>query len=96
VNLVREVPNIENTTHIWSGENNPHRIKQDGRSVLLRQCSSCRRDFAQGIDGLDWRAVYIGVFKIEVLADAISSQWLEEDCPKRRLSADDIARTTGR
>lgn len=96
MNLVREVPNIENTTHIWSGGNNPHWIKQDGSTVLLLQCSSCRRDFAQGIGGLDWRAVYIGVFKIELLADAISSRWLEEDCPKYRRADDDIARTTRR
>jgi hypothetical protein len=90
------VPNIENTTHIWSGGSDPHRLKQDGRTIFLRQCSCCRRDFAQGIDGLDWRAVYLGVFKVEPLADAISSQWLEEECPKRRLPADDIARATRR
>jgi len=96
VNFVREVPNIENTTHIWSGGNTPRQFKQDGRTFLLRQCSSCRRDFAKGIDGLDWRAVYLGVFKVEVLADVVSAQWLEEDCPKRRLPADDIARATRR
>jgi hypothetical protein len=92
VNLVREVPNIENTTHIWSCRNNSRQLKQDGMTIILRQCSCCRRDFAQGIDGLDWRAAYLGVFKIELLADAISKQWLEEDCPKRRLPGDDIAR----
>lgn len=82
----------ENTNHVWSGGNAPHRIKQDGATVLLRQCSSCRRDFAKGIDGLDWHAAYIGVFKVELLADAVSAPWLEEECPKQRLSVDDTAR----
>jgi hypothetical protein len=85
---------MDNKNHVWSGGNTPHRIKQDGRAVLLRKCSLCRRDFAQGIDGLDWRAVHIGVFKVELLPDAVSSRWLEEECPRYLLPDDDIARAT--
>ena len=83
---------MENMNHVWSGGNTPHRIKQDGRTIFLRQCSFCRRDFAKGIDGLDWRAVYSGVFKVELLADAVSERWLKEECPKQRLPEDDMAR----
>ena len=85
---------MENTTHVWSGGNDPHRVKQDGGTIFLRQCSFCRRDFAKGIDGLNWRAVYIGMFKVELLADAVSARWLEEECPKCRRSDDDLARAT--
>jgi hypothetical protein len=53
-----------------------------------------RRDFAQGIDGSAWRAVYIGLFKVELLADAVNERWLNEECPKQRLPDDDQARMT--
>ncbi len=85
---------MENTNHVWSGGTTPHRIKQDGRTLFLRQCSFCRRDFAQGIGGMDWHAVYIGVFKVEPLADAVSKRWMQEECPRCRLPGDDIARAT--
>lgn len=85
---------MENNNHVWSGGPAPRRIKLNGRTVFLRQCSFCRRDFVQGIDGLDWRAVYIGVFRVELLADAVSKRWLEEECPRWRLADDDTARAT--
>ena len=85
---------MENTTHVWSGGNNGHRVKQDGGAILLVQCSFCRRDFAKGIDGFDWRAVYLGVFKVELLSDAVNKRWLEEQCPKSRLPDDESARAT--
>jgi hypothetical protein len=87
---------MENRNHVWSGGNNPQRIEQDGGTIFLRQCSFCRRDFAKGIDGLDWRAVYVGVFKVELLADAVSARWLEEECPKSPLPDDATARATRR
>jgi hypothetical protein len=85
---------MDDANHVWSNTNKPHRIEQDGRTILLRQCLLCRRDFAQGIDGSGWRAVYIGVFKVELLADAVNERWLNEECPKQRLPDDDEARTT--
>jgi hypothetical protein len=85
---------LDNKNHVWSGGNNPQRITQGGRTVFVRRCSFCGRDFAKGIADLDWRAVYIGVFKVELLADAVNNRWLEEECPKHRLPDDDVARTT--
>jgi hypothetical protein len=43
---------------------------------------------------MDWHAVYIGIFKVELLADDLNDLWLEEACPKCRLPNDDIARAT--
>jgi hypothetical protein len=85
---------MDDASHVWSNRNKPHRIEQDGRSIFLRQCLLCRRDFAQGIDGSAWRAVYIGVFKVELLANAVNERWLNEECPKQRLPNDDQARMT--
>jgi hypothetical protein len=42
---------MDDKNHLWSTESIPHRIEQDGKTILLRQCSLCGRDFAQGIGG---------------------------------------------
>jgi hypothetical protein len=81
--------------HLWSRECIPRQITQDGKTILLRLCSLCGRNFAQRIDGPDWRAVHIGVFRVELLADAVNKRWREEECPRRRDPDDAIARTAG-
>jgi len=78
--------------HHWSGSIS-RQIQQDGKTILLRHCSLCGRDFALRMDGSNWRAVYIGVFRIKPLADPVNQRWLEEECPKERLPEDDIARS---
>jgi hypothetical protein len=45
----------------------PREIKQDGRAIFHHRCVRCGRDFAQGLDGSGWHAVYVGVFKIDFL-----------------------------
>jgi hypothetical protein len=77
--------------HIWL-ERNSRQFKQEGKTILLRQCSICRRDFAQGLDGPDWRPVYVGIFKVELLAKAASERWLNEKCPGKQLPDDDVVR----
>ena len=81
--------------HLWSRECIPRQITQDGKTILLRLCSLCGRNFAQRIDDPDWRAVHIGVFRVELLADAVNKRWREEECPRRRDPDDAIARTAG-
>jgi len=44
--------------HHWSGSIS-RQIQQDGKTILLRHCSLCGRDFALRMDGSNWRAVYI-------------------------------------
>ena len=82
-------------THIWL-DRNPRQFKQEGKTIILRQCSLCRRDFAQGLDGSDWRSVYVAIFKVELLANAASERWLNEKCPGKRLPDDDVARGLAR
>jgi len=81
-------------THLWT-HTNPRRFKQAGKLIFLRQCSRCGRDFAKGLDGSDWCAVYLGAFKVERVAEAINDRWPKEQCPKMRLPADDAARGHG-
>ena len=86
---------MENTnllhTHIWS-RTSPRQLRQDGNTIFLRQCLRRGRDFAQGLGGSDWCAVYLGAFKVEPLAKPASERWLKEECPKVRLPDDDFAR----
>jgi hypothetical protein len=89
VRFAAEKPSID--THLWL-ERNPREFKQGDQTITLRQCSLCRRDFAQGLNGTDWSAVYVGIFKVELLPEAISDRWLNEKCPMRQLPDDDAAR----
>jgi hypothetical protein len=77
--------------HVWS-DTIPRQIKQGPDTIVLRQCVSCGRDFAKGLDGADWCAVSIGALKVRRLDDAVSKQWMEEECRGRRLGDDNIAR----
>jgi hypothetical protein len=74
-------------THFFS-EAMPHSIKRDGKCILHRKCLSCGRDFAQGLNGGGWRAAYIGVLRIELLAESVNRRWLTEKCPRSLLPAD--------
>jgi hypothetical protein len=81
-------------THHWT-EGNPRQFKQDGRTTIaLRQCARCRRDFAQGLygDGDGWNAVYLGIFKVEPLAKAVTDRWMQEPCPTYRVPRDEVDR----
>ena len=72
----------------------PRSVQQDGRIILHQRCIRCLRDFSQGFSGLyDWRAVYVGVFRIEALVNTANSRWLAEACPGKVLESDDIDRT---
>ena len=73
-------------THIWSAL--PRQIFQDGRTIAHQRCLRCSRDFALELDGSGWHAVYVGVFRVELLAEAVNRRWLSEDCPKKILPAD--------
>jgi hypothetical protein len=82
-------------THLWS-DGNPRPFTQNGKTIILRQCSRCRRDFAQGLDGAGWHGVYVGVFKVELLPKAVNIRWVQSECPKQLLAQDDIDRELSR
>jgi hypothetical protein len=87
---------ITSQTHRWLDGATPHEIEIDGRTILHHRCSRCARDFAQGLDGAGWQAVYIGVFSVELLSERVSERWLREECPGRFLPDDEISRATRR
>ena len=77
-------------THLWEGK--PRPFKQGGKTILLRQCMRCGRDFAQGLDSENWLPVYLGAFKVEPIGKAASERWLNEKCPRMRLPDDNVDR----
>lgn len=81
-------------THVFSDGATPHTIHQDGRTIYHHRCINCGRDFAQGLNGAGWQAVHISLFRIELLADGVTDQWIGEECPKQILwDRDKKART---
>ncbi len=78
-------------THPWSA-GTPRQFNQDGKTLTLRQCSRCGRDFALGLDGEGWQAAYIGVFKVQPLPKFVTQRWLQEVCPREHLPQDDADR----
>jgi hypothetical protein len=66
----------------------PHIITQEGKTIFHQRCIRCGRDFAQSLNGGGWRAVYVGVLRIELLAECVNRRWLTEECPKRYMFAD--------
>jgi hypothetical protein len=76
-------------SHVWSDdESNPHVIKQDGKTYHHRRCARCGRDFAQEMPNEDWQAAHLGVFRIDVLVEGVTEQWVTEACPGRVLAED--------
>ncbi len=45
-------------------------------------------------DGTGWQAAYVGVLRIEPLADSVTAQWVTEDCPGRLIADDCRSRAT--
>jgi hypothetical protein len=74
-------------THKFS-DGPPRRITQSGKTIFHQRCLNCGRDFGQGLDGGGWRAIYVGVLRIELLADSVNDRWLREPCPKQLLPSD--------
>ena len=75
-------------THVWAG-GGPRAVRQDENTLLHQRCARCGRDFAQGFGGVyTWEAVYVGVVRVERLAEDISLRWLAENCPGKQLESD--------
>jgi len=83
-------------THFWSDGLNPHQVFQDGRTIVHHRCLKCARDFAFELDGSGWHAAYVGIFKIEHLAESVNRQWMTQQCPGRPLWQQDQAARTMR
>ncbi len=73
-------------THLFADGATPQVIHQDGRTIHHHRCVRCGRDFAQGMNGGGWQAVYVGLVRIELLVDTVTDQWLAERCPGEPLS----------
>jgi hypothetical protein len=67
-------------THL-SVRNPAHVVEIEGKSLLLFYCPLCGREFARDDEQADWRAAYVGPFRVTFLAESVSQQWLSEPCP---------------
>lgn len=67
-------------THLLNG-GQLRAIKTEGRSLILHHCARCGRDFAQEPGKSNWRAIRVGAFRVDFLADDLSQQWVSEPCP---------------
>lgn len=76
-------------THLWSEREIPHVVHQDGRTIYHQRCLRCGRDFGQGLNGAGWRAIYVGILRIELLAESVDERWLAERCPGEPLWVQD-------
>jgi hypothetical protein len=95
--FVDGVPTMERRhpvqTHVWA-DDTAHQITQDGESIFHHRCIRCGRDFVEPTDGRGWQAAYVGVLRIELLADSVTERWVGEECPGRLLTEDCFSRTT--
>jgi hypothetical protein len=64
-------------THL-SVRSRTYEVKIDEKVLLLFHCPQCGRDFARGADESVWRAVRIGTFRVDFLAD---QQSVSQPCP---------------
>ena len=80
-------------THVWADDDIPHQITQDGEILLHHRCVRCGRDFVQPTDGTRWQAAFVGVERIEPLADSVTERWVTDDCPGRLMVDDCRSRT---
>jgi len=92
--------NTANTlgTHVFSDglEGGPRLITQGGKSIYYHRCFNCGRDFGLGLNGGSWRAIYVGMFRIDLLADSVNDQWLSQPCPGQPQWGQDAAARTMR
>jgi hypothetical protein len=70
-------------THFWGTYNRPREVKTNGTSLILYRCPRCAREFAREPDQSAWRAVHVGVFRVEFLDNAANRRWISEPCPGR-------------
>jgi|SRR6516225_8423018 hypothetical protein len=81
-------------THVWADDDIPQQIEEDGEIIFYHRCVRCGRDFMRSGSGTGWQAAYVGVLRIEPLADSVTERWVREDCPGRLLTDDCRSRTT--
>ena len=80
-------------THVWADGDMPQKITQDDEIIFHHRCERCGRDFVQPIDRAAWHAAYVGIQRIELLADSVTERWVREECPGRLLTEDCFSRT---
>jgi len=79
-------------SHLWSDSDTPRETEIAGRKILHHRCLWCARDFVTSLDGSGWHAAYIGILRVELLADSVNERWLSEECSRQFLASDEADR----
>jgi hypothetical protein len=87
---IRMAPHASDSlhSHLWSDGALPHRIEQEGKTILHQRCIHCGRDFAREMYDDRWRAAHVGLLEIVFLADSVNDIWLTEKCPGQLVEED--------
>jgi hypothetical protein len=76
------------TTHLWLVKPRPI-IIESGQIVIQHHCSRCGRDFVTNTSSDSGSAVFVSAISFHQLSDAVTTRWLSDACPGRRLSSDE-------
>jgi hypothetical protein len=74
----------------------PRSFEFEGRRISLYHCGGCRREFANDEGSSEWRAVYVGPFRVYDIAADISDLWCREACPQVSVPSDQTHRRRAR
>lgn len=78
-------------THDWTSR----RLELVSGYPLIQQgCGQCGRAFVDECSTGERYAVQVSIFIFHRLSDEVTARWLSEECPVKRLTADEADRQT--
>jgi hypothetical protein len=63
-----------------------------GHPFVQQLCRKCGRAFVEDVSTGERQAVHVSVFKLNPLANEVTTRWLSENCPAEHLKADEVDR----
>jgi len=79
-------------THLWLAAPRSIVIESD-QTVIQHHCARCGRDFVTNTSSDSRIAVFVSAISFHQLSDAVTTRWLSDACPGRRLSSDEEDRS---
>jgi hypothetical protein len=79
------------TTHCFIGR---RLALAPGQPLIQRVCNDCGRAFIDDCSTGERYAVHVSIFKLDRLSNEVTSRWLSERCPAKRLAEDEADRQT--
>src|SRR6266481_9954111 len=80
------------STHLWLAAPRSIVVESD-LTVIQYHCARCGRDFVTNTSSDIRIAVFVSAISFHQLSDAVTTRWLSDACPGRRLSSDEEDRS---